>query len=126
VQTIGENWKDIAEHMENRNERQCKDRWTNYLSPKLSFTPWTITEDRLLLHKVEQCAAKWAHITSFFPGRTDANLKNRWFMLMRREARARRTLPLSQSHSCPEKKDVWEISAVFACEEDMEMESLWD
>jgi hypothetical protein len=71
--------------MNNRNARQCKERWMNYLSPDVSAHPWTDNDDQLLLRKVAEVGPKWVQITSFFPKRTDSNLKNRWFILMRRE-----------------------------------------
>jgi hypothetical protein len=84
VKRFGRSWEVIACYLPNRNQRQCKDRWTNYLSPSISTDPWTEENDQLLLQKVNELGPKWTQITTFFPGRTDANLKNRWFMLVRR------------------------------------------
>jgi hypothetical protein len=84
VRRFGTDWNEISRQMRDRNPRQCKERWTNYLSPDVCAQPWTDDEDELLLRKVGELGAKWVQITSFFPKRTDTNLKNRWFVLMRR------------------------------------------
>ena len=85
VSQFGENnWYHISELMPNRNLRQCKDRWTNYLSPKINNDPWTDEEDNLLLQKFKEYGAKWVRIALSFPNRTDSNVKNRWLVLSRR------------------------------------------
>lgn len=85
VSQFGENnWNRIAELMPHRNMRQCKERWTNYLSPKVSNDPWTEEEDALLVQKYKEHGAKWVRIALSFPKRTDSNVKNRWLVLSRR------------------------------------------
>lgn len=73
------NWTLIAEMMPMRNARQCKDRFTNYLSPMINLKPWSPEEDSLLIQKVKECGPKWVQISRFFEGRSDNNLKNRWY-----------------------------------------------
>ena len=87
VSRYGFNWSAVSEEMPNRSVRQCRDRWKSYLSPDIHNCPWSDFEDALLLRKVEECGSKWVHISKFFPHRTDAHLKNRWFQLMRRRLR---------------------------------------
>ena len=79
VSTFGvTNWKLIAEKMEKRTIRQCKERWVNYLQPGLNNNPWTRAEDLMLIEKVKLYGNSWAKIKQFFPRRTDINIKNRW------------------------------------------------
>ena len=85
VNNYGTNWNVISEKMGNRNARQCKERWTNYLSPNVIMKPWTSEEDEFLKSKLAEFGPKWVKISSFFPNRTDIQLKNRWFVLMRKE-----------------------------------------
>jgi hypothetical protein len=61
---------------------------TNHLSPTISTDPWTEEDDQLLLQKVNELGPKWTQIKACFHRRTDANLKNRWFMLVRRARKA--------------------------------------
>ena len=78
------NWENIARLMPNRNARQCRERWVNYLSPDVSNHPWTAAEDLLLEQKFKEIGAKWVKISKFFKSRTDTMLKNRWLVLTRR------------------------------------------
>ncbi|EAY22725.1 Myb-like DNA-binding domain containing protein [Trichomonas vaginalis G3] len=79
------NWSDIAAAMGNRNARQCKERWENYLSPSINNTPFTPEEDALLLEKQKEIGSKWVTMKNYFDRRTDAALKNRWQMLIRKQ-----------------------------------------
>ncbi|KAH0796095.1 Myb-like DNA-binding domain containing protein [Histomonas meleagridis] len=82
VSTYGTNdWRNIASHMENRNPRQCRERWKHYLSPSVSNGPWSEAEDELLREKHEELGPQWSRIAKFFPKRTDITVKNRWISL---------------------------------------------
>ena len=65
--------------MQTRNARQCKDRYTNYLSPQINLNPWSQEEDDLLIKKVNELGNKWVKISKFFIGRSDNSIKNRWY-----------------------------------------------
>jgi hypothetical protein len=77
-------WVAISHMMPGRNSRQCRDRWLNYLSPEVGNGPWSPEEEQLLLQKYEECGAVLKHIATFFPGRTDINVKSRWLLIQRR------------------------------------------
>jgi hypothetical protein len=77
------NWDLISSLMINRNSRQCKDRWENYLSPKVDLSLWTKEEDNLLIARRNEFGTHWVQIQHFFPKRTDIALKNRWNFLQR-------------------------------------------
>jgi hypothetical protein len=80
----------IAEFVEGKNERQCRERWFNYLSPFLNTEPWTSDPDALLLQKQTEFGNKWVKIARFFPNRTDAMVKNRFGLLQRKAKKMRR------------------------------------
>ena len=71
--------------MPGMNECQCRDRWTNYLSPTLNTFEWTSEEDSLLIEKVNQLGKKWVKISRFFNNRTDQMCKNRFNILERKK-----------------------------------------
>jgi hypothetical protein len=78
-------WVKIAERMQDRDSRQCKERWFHYLAPHLTQQPWTRAEDILLEAKAAQDGHRWKHFEVFFPGRTDVGIKNRYNLLIRRK-----------------------------------------
>ena len=81
-------WVDISNAMGDRNPRQCKERWENYLNPEINNNPWSKDEDDLLLQKQKEIGSKWVIISQFFDHRTDAAVKNRWQLLERRIKKA--------------------------------------
>ena len=82
------NWQYTCNFLPNRTIRQCRERWKYFLSPNTigNKKKWTTSEDELLLNKYEKYGPKWAKINSFFQGRTDVSIKNRFHLLMRNNA----------------------------------------
>lgn len=93
------NWILVAEHMPNRNSRQCRERYLNYLDPNRNTDPWTEDEDRLLEEKYAKYGPRWVHMVKFFPHRTDAMIKNRHMVLQRRLKKSAQTSPPTTSES---------------------------
>lgn len=42
-------WSEIAEHVEGRVGKQCRERWFNHLDPSLKKSSWTPAEDDILV-----------------------------------------------------------------------------
>lgn len=78
-------WRNLAKKMEGRNSRQCRERWQNYLNPNLNHSSWSKEEDEKLLNLREEHGPKWKLISKHFRNRTDAMIKNRYYVLMRSE-----------------------------------------
>ena len=78
VQIYGENdWRSVADQMNFRTPRQCRERWTNYVNPDLNKKPWSIHEDMCLVLKHQEFGNKWKIIQQFFPGRSKNDIKHR-------------------------------------------------
>jgi hypothetical protein len=71
-------WDIVAAGIAGRNARQCRERWKHYLSSDTQSRPWTAEEDRQLYIRMEQIGPRWTILSSFFPGRTDIQIKSRW------------------------------------------------
>jgi hypothetical protein len=82
-------WWLVASAVPNRTARQCRERWCNYLNPRLISRPWTEPEDRLLLEKADEMGCRWNVIVSFFDGRSKNSLRNRYRSIKRHTGRAR-------------------------------------
>lgn len=89
-------WRAVASRIEGRNPRQCRERWNNYVNPEVKKDPWTDDEDAQLLSKYEELGPRWHTIASFFANRSTNQIKNRFFSLQRRNARAETS---SQQHT---------------------------
>ena len=88
VSLHGENdWSFIAKQMENRNARQCRERWRNYMNPKLCNDNWTPLEDQQLLERYNQIGPHWNVIGRAFPNRSINCVRNRVIKLLRMSGR---------------------------------------
>jgi hypothetical protein len=77
-------WSLIAQCLNGRLGKQCRERWYNHLDPSINKGPFTEDEDiQLLMAKIRE-GTKWAAIAAQMPGRTDNMLKNRYNSTLRR------------------------------------------
>jgi hypothetical protein len=83
-------WTDISKRMPGRSCRQCRERWSLYLSPAVSNGPWATEEDSRLLDLYRAHGPRWTDIAKHYPTRTPNNIKNRFRQL----ERIARRLPL--------------------------------
>ena len=96
-------WSIIASRFPNRNARQCRERWKNYLQPGVENPQWTPDEDKLLIEKVRELGSQWTKIAKFFHARTDINVKNRWVHFKKSEHFI--TEPPTATETCVESHD---------------------
>jgi len=89
-------WSTIAAQVPNRNSKQCRERWHNFLDPVINKGDWTVEEDDLLVSAHATIGNKWALIAKHLPGRTDNQIKNRWNSALRRELRKLNRLAKTQ------------------------------
>jgi hypothetical protein len=75
------NWELIASQMpSDRTAKQCRSRWFVFLMPGINHEKFSLEEDDLLIQLVEKYGKKWSFLAeNFFPGRTDMQLRGRWY-----------------------------------------------
>ena len=73
-----QDWELISDKIKKFSPRQCKDRYTVYLSGNFRNDPWTPEEDALLSKLYKEHGPKWCEICKFFDGRHSNSVKNRW------------------------------------------------
>lgn len=81
IQIYGDHsWILVSSLMENRNPRQCRERWKHYLSCdyKDSAKPWTKYEDEVIILKYGELGPKWTKIAKELHGRSDLQVKMRY------------------------------------------------
>ena len=81
IDKYGHNWKKIAQHLEGRTPRSCKDHYENVLSGGIIRSKFTDAEDMLLLQLYQIHGPKWSTIAHHFPNRTTISLRNRYASL---------------------------------------------
>jgi hypothetical protein len=95
-----QSWAVVARQVPNRNARQCRERWANYVNPTLEQTPLSPVEELLLDQKFAELGPAWHVIASFFPTRSRNFIKNQWAAKCKRlKAAARRRLRSSEKRS---------------------------
>jgi hypothetical protein len=86
IQNCGcRDWNEVASYFPGRNPRQCRERWNNYVNPRVMKVPWTPMEDCLLKQKYAELGPKWHIIAKFFPNRSKNYVKNRWLTMQRHQ-----------------------------------------
>ena len=84
-----QDWKKISKEMGNRNARQCRERWKNYIAPTVRKDEWTQEEDELLMRKYRAIGPHWSQFRLHYKGRSVNDIRNRWLKLMRLERKGK-------------------------------------
>lgn len=80
-------WEKAAKAMGfTRNNKQCRERWTNFLDPSLRFGPWTAEEDARLLRLYGESGNRWKLFTKELVGRSAERIRRRFKILTARSA----------------------------------------
>jgi hypothetical protein len=77
-------WRVVAQLLQTRTPRQCRERYNNYLAPNIVQTEWTPEEERLLIEQYQKIGPQWKKMKHYFPNRTCVNIKNHWSKVVAR------------------------------------------
>jgi transposase-like protein len=111
VRHVGEsNWAYVADHMSAcYSARQCRERWRNYLDPRLDRQSWTDEEDARLVEEYKRTGPRWTMIAGHFHGKSGNTVRNRLFLLQRRNKKKEKN---QETKPAPAK--TIDVNAMFA------------
>lgn len=76
-------WARIGSIMGGKSGKQVRDRYTNMLRPDINHAKWTVEEDQLFVKLLEKYGNKWCQIAAEMPGRTESQVKSKFYCLKR-------------------------------------------
>jgi len=76
-------WAAVAERIEGRTSKQCRERWFNHLDPNIKRGNYTAEEDQIILAQQQKIGNRWSLISAMLPGRTEDAVKIRCKILQR-------------------------------------------
>lgn len=77
------NWGEVAQQINGRTAKQCRERWCCNLDPNIRRDKWTEEEDAKILAAQREIGNKWSTIAQMLPGRTENAIKTRAKSLQR-------------------------------------------
>ncbi|CAI9772838.1 unnamed protein product [Fraxinus pennsylvanica] len=81
--------------------KSCRLRWINYLRPDIKRGNFTPQEEETIINLHNLLGNKWSKIASYFPGRTDNEIKNVWNTHLKKRLLNRKNVGFTQDNdSC--------------------------
>jgi len=79
MKKYGQSWAMISSCLEGRTGKQVRDRYLNKLRPNIKCGDWKPEEDELVVTLLKQVGNRWSLIATHLPGRTEGQVKNRYY-----------------------------------------------
>ena len=76
-------WVECSKTLNNKSNKQARERWLFILNPNLKKTKWNIIEDYILFRLYKLYSSRWNLFCLYLNGRSEVSIKNRFYILMR-------------------------------------------
>jgi len=86
MKEFGQSWAMISSKLPGRTGKQVRDRYVNNLAPGIRCGGWTPEEDQVILSLRSVNGNRWSYIASHLPGRTEAQVKNRFYSYIKKKS----------------------------------------
>jgi hypothetical protein len=84
MQKYGQSWAMISSMMDGRTGKQVRDRYLNKLRPNIKCGDWSAEEDDRLISLLKEIGNRWSLIATHLPGRTEGQVKNRFYSCIKK------------------------------------------
>jgi len=92
MKKYGQSWAMISSAMEGRTGKQIRDRYLNKLRPNIKCGDWSNEEDQRLIQLLNEVGNRWSLIATHLPGRTEGQVKNRYYSSIKKRLQSNGTL----------------------------------
>jgi len=79
MKKYGQSWAMISSALPGRTGKQVRDRFLNKLRPNIRCGDWSPEEDECIITLSKEIGNRWSLIATHLPGRTEAQVKNRYY-----------------------------------------------
>lgn len=83
IETHGKNWAKISSEMKNRTGKQIRQRFLNFLDPKIKKEKFSIDEDMKIFKLFKHFKTNWRYYVKYIPFRTADMIKGRYYSSIR-------------------------------------------
>jgi hypothetical protein len=97
MKKYGQSWAMISSVMEGRTGKQVRDRYLNKLRPNIKCGDWSTEEDELLIRLLNQVGNRWSLIATHLPGRTEGQVKNRYYSCIKKRIAGSQSISFATS-----------------------------
>jgi hypothetical protein len=84
MKKYGQSWAMISSVLVGRTGKQVRDRYLNKLRPNIKCGDWSSEEDERLVALCKEIGNRWSLIATHLPGRTEGQVKNRYYSYIKK------------------------------------------
>jgi len=109
--------------MEDRSGKQVRDRYLNALAGNIKKASWTDEEDQTILMMLENYGPQWSRIAQRLEGRTEMQVKNRYYKSLKMKKGIELLWPSSEEQlvyvkAVEEESKIFDAKEMTFCEDE--------